>query len=61
MSLVYLNQSSFSSLFSQFIKNVFPNVRKTHLNILPYIVYGMISSESSVASDISKHLKHDSL
>ena len=59
MSLVYLNQSSFSSLFSQFVKNVFPHVRKTQLNILPYIVYGMISSQSSVSSDIAKHLKQD--
>ena len=49
----------FFKSFSQFIKNVFPNVRKTQLNILPYVVYGMISSESSVASDISKHLKHE--
>ena len=57
MSSVYLNQSSFSSLFSKFIKKVFPKVRKTQLNILPYIVYGMILSESSVASDIAKILK----
>jgi len=42
------------------LKNfVSPNIRKTQLKIIPYIVIGMILSESSIASDIAKILKDD--
>ena len=40
-----------------FLKQIFPNIRKTWLNILPYIILGTILSESVVASDIAKSLK----
>ena len=32
-------------------------LRKTQLNILPHIIWGIINSESSVAFDIAKHIK----
>lgn len=57
MSKIYNTQHHIATNFANFLKNVFPNIRKTQLNILPYIVFGMISAESSVASDIAKHLK----
>lgn len=59
MSKLYNTQSIISSGFLDFLKNNVPNIRKTQLNIIPYILFGMISSESAVISDISKHLKDD--
>lgn len=53
----YNTQEDFASGFKIFLKKAFPDIRKTHLNILPYIILGMIISESCVASDISKVLK----
>ena len=53
----YNTQNDFTTHFSQFLKKAIPDIRKTHLNILPYIILGMIISESFVASDISKVLK----
>ena len=39
MFKLYNTQDNISSNLSHFIKKVFPNIRKTHLNILPYIVF----------------------
>ena len=39
--------------------NSYPNNRKTQLNIIPFIIIGMISSESCVSSDIAKNLNDD--
>lgn len=59
MSKVYNNQDKISSDIANFLKKVFPNIRKSQLNIIPFIFLGMNLSESSVASDIAKHLKGD--
>ena len=55
----YNTQEDFASSISNFLKIIFPNIRKTQLNIIPYIMLGMILSESSVTSDIAKSLKND--
>lgn len=60
MSKLYYIQSDITSGFAKFIKNSIPNIRKTQLNFLPSLMYGMISSESCASSDIAKSL-HDEL
>ena len=57
MSIIYNTQEQIASSINHFFKKVIPNIRKTVLNILPYILIGMLDSESVVASDISKSLK----
>ena len=59
MSKLYNNQKDFASKFQMFLKKVFPDIRKTQLNILPYIILGMILSESCVPIDIAKSLKDE--
>lgn len=68
MNLIYNNQEEIATKIKEFLLKVFPSIRKTQLKIIPYIVLGMILSESTVASDISKELKgnfsliqHDSI
>ena len=55
----YNNQKENASKINEFLKKVFPDIRKTQLNIIPYIVLGIINSESIVASDISKKLNNE--
>ena len=50
-----------ASGFEKFLIEVFPNIRKTQLKFIPYILHGMIISESLVPSDIAKVLKDDYL
>lgn len=57
MNKFYNTQDDFSSRFSKFLKMAIPDIRKTHLNILPYIIFGMIISESCSCPDIAKTLK----
>lgn len=57
MNIVYYNQDKITSDFSLLFTSVFPDMRKTQLNILPDIIFGMISSESSSVPDIAKSLK----
>ena len=57
MNIIYNTQEEIASKFRQIFKQIIPNIRKTVLNILPYILIGMLNSESVVASDISKVLK----
>lgn len=59
MNKIYNTQSDFASKIQDFLKKVIPNIRKTQLNIIPFIIIGMILSESVVASDIAKNLKDD--
>ena len=59
MNKLYNNQKDFSSKFMKFLKKVIPDIRKTQLNILPFIILGMILSESCVPSDIAKVLKDE--
>ena len=53
MNKVYNTQENFATEIKNFLLNAIPNIRKTQLKIIPYIVLGMILSESVVASDIS--------
>ena len=59
MNTLYNTQEEITSKIRDFLLKVFPNIRKTQLKIIPFIIFGMISSESVVASDISKKLKDD--
>ena len=59
MFKVYNTQNDIASSLQNFLLNVDPNIRKTQLNIIPFISLGMILSESSVASDIAKSLKDE--
>ena len=53
MNLIYNTQEDIAILLKEFLKKVFPSIRQTQLKIIPYIIIGMILSESIVASDIS--------
>ena len=59
MNIIYNTQKEIASKISDFILKVFPDIRKTQLKIIPYILIGMILSESVVASDISNKLKDE--
>lgn len=59
MNKLYNTQTELTSKLFQFFENNIPNMRKTQLNIIPAIIFGMISSESCVPSDIAKSLKDD--
>ena len=59
MNIIYNTQKNIASEISNFLKKVDPNIRKTQLNIIPYIIIGMIISESSVKLDIAKKLKNN--
>lgn len=56
MSKLYNTQADFASTFNEFLINCVPFLRKTQLNILPHTIWGIINAESSVASDIAKHI-----
>ena len=43
------------------MKNAVPNIRKTQLNIIPSILFGIIQAESIASSDIAKNLKDNFL
>ena len=57
MTKVYNTQEDIASGFAKFLQIADPDIRKTQLNIIPYILFGMIDAESLVAVDIAKHLK----
>ena len=57
MSKLYNTQEDFAINFNKFVLNIYPKVRKTQLNILPYILFGMTKVESSVACDIARELE----
>ena len=59
MNKLYNNQSNITSEFKNFFKQTIPNIRKTQLNIIPAIIFGMISSESVVSLDIAKSLNDE--
>lgn len=54
MSKLYNTQEDFAINFNKFALNIYPKARKTQLNNLPYILFGMTKAESSFASDIAK-------
>lgn len=59
MYKVYNNQKQITTGFSKFLKKVIPNIRKTQLNFIPSVMFGMIESESCASSDIAKALKDE--
>ena len=59
MYKVYNNQEEFATNITDFLLKCIPDIRKTQLKIIPYILLGLILAESIVASDIAKKLKGD--
>ena len=59
MVKLYNTQANLASDLSIFFKNVVPNISKPHLKIVPYIILGMVQSESVVTPDIVKTFKGD--
>ena len=57
MSKLYNTQKEITTNFRKFFSKYIPNIRKTQLNILPEIIFGMIQAESVSAFDIAKTLK----
>ena len=57
MNILYNTQEDIASEIEKKLKEIYPNIRKTQSNIIPYLVLGMINSESVVAHDIAKELK----
>ena len=57
MTKLYNMQTEITNKIREFLKINVPNLRKTQLNIIPEILFGMISSESVVSTDIAKCLK----
>lgn len=59
MNKLYNTQSDFTRAFENFLIEAIPSIRKTQLNIIPYIILSMINSESCVPLDMAKTLKDD--
>ena len=57
MSKLYNTQNQITTNFERFLKKF--HLRKTQLNILPAILFGIIQSESVSAPDIAKVLKEE--
>ena len=59
MSKVYNNQSNITSEFKSLLLKICPNIKKTVLNFLPSILFGVIKSESISSSDIANSLSDE--
>ena len=59
MNKLYNTQTEITNKIRKFLKINVPSLRKTQLNIIPEIIFVMISSESVVSSDIAKCLKNE--
>ena len=59
MNKLYNNQTNITSEFSQFLEKYIPSLRKTQLNFMPSILYGMINSKSLVAKNIALELNEE--
>ena len=59
MTKLYNTQTEITNKFREFLKKYIPSLRKTQLNIIPEILFGMIASESVVSTDIAKCLKNE--
>ena len=59
MNKVCNTQKDIAKGFIDSFQKIMPNMRKTQLKIIPFIIHGMIISESLVPSDITKALKDD--
>ena len=56
MNKLYNTQKNIASDLAKFLQKV-TNIKKPQLKIIPYIILGMIESESVVTTDIVKKLK----
>ncbi len=59
MNKVCNTQKDIAKGFIDFFQKIMPNMRKTQLKIISFILHGMIISKSFVPSDIAKALKDD--
>ena len=59
MTKLYNTQKEITNKIREFLKISIPNIRKTQLNFIPEILFGMIVSESVVTTDIAKELKEE--
>lgn len=59
MSKLYNTQKEITTNFRKFLSEKISKIRKTQLNILPEILFGMIQAESVSATDIAKNLKDE--
>ena len=59
MTKLYNNQSDITSKFKSLLLNVFPNIKKTILNFLPSVLFGIIKAESIASSDIANSLSDE--
>lgn len=59
MNKIYNTQEEIASRITEFLLKSVPTIRKTQLNIITYIIVGMILGESSVSLNIAKNLKDD--
>lgn len=59
MNKIYNTQEDFATKIKSVLQSICPDIRKTQLKIIPYIIIGMFLSESLVAHDIAKQLKGD--
>ena len=59
MNKLYNTAKEFATNLSQTLKNAIPDIKKTQLNIIPYIILSMILSESCVPIDMAKVLKDE--
>lgn len=57
MSKIYNTQEDIATKIKSILQSICQDIRKTQLNIIPYILIGMFLSESVVAHDIAKQLK----
>ena len=57
MTKLYNTQKKITNEICEFLKKNIPNLRKTQLNFIPEILFGMIVSESVVTADIANNLK----
>ena len=59
MTKLYNNQSDITSKFKSLLLKVFPNIKKTILNFLPSVLFGIIKAESISSSDIANSLSDE--
>lgn len=59
MYKLYNTAKEFTTDFKQTLEKAIPDIKKTQLNIIPYIILSMILSESCVPLDMAKVLKDE--
>ncbi len=59
MTKLYNIQSDITTGFRDFLKIAVPDIRKTQLNFIPSLLFGLIDSESCASSDIATSLKDE--